>query len=99
MKWQLLATVIEDPGFANRTSHVRLSVDQEPRLACSCGKMLPVVYASAEMEPPASGTACRHVRGLYDRGLLDAATVNFTALGREEFEWRYAVAKLASSAR
>ena len=29
MKWQLLATVIEDPGFTSRVSHVHLSVERD----------------------------------------------------------------------
>lgn len=99
MKWQLLATVIEDPGFTNRVSHVHLSMDREqPRLRCVCGQNLPIAYVSGDIEPPPFEMTCRHVRGLYDRDLLHDAKINFTAFGLEEFSWRWAVRKLALSA-
>jgi hypothetical protein len=98
MKWQLIATIIEDPGFTNRVSHVHLSIERD-RLRCTCRGEKPIAYVSGNIEPPAFETACRHVRGLYDHSLLLPCTITFTQEGRAEFEWRYAVTKLSSSAR
>jgi hypothetical protein len=101
MKWLLLATVIEDPGYTNRVSHVHMSVERD-RLRCTCrwGPMAggPIAYVSSNIEMPSRDEACNHVRGLFEPGFVGVATVNFTQAGREEFEWRYAVRKLALSA-
>ena len=97
MKWQLLATVIEDPGFTARVSHVHLSVERD-RLRCTCRQTPPAVYVSSNIEPPDFKLACHHVRMLYDRTLAFNATINFTVTGREEFDWRRTVKKLVESA-
>lgn len=97
MKEQLLATVIDDPDFTKRVSHVRLNA-QENRLRCTCRTRQPTPYVS-DVEAPSHERACVHIRMLYDPSLAFGSKINFTQEGHAEFAWRWAAKKLAASAQ
>jgi hypothetical protein len=100
MKWQLVATIIEDPGYTNKVSHVHVSIERD-RLRCTCKLALVMIYIPGEVEGPSyggNGGVCQHIRGLWDDSVLMPAKINFTAVGLEEFAWRWAAKKLEESA-